>query len=379
MRRREPRILRAAVLTAALAAFSASAPAQVIVKVDETVYFQLGVQIQAWAEATQDPVGGGYSQNLFLRRVRLLGAGRITPDVTFFFETDSPRLGNAGAGTTNPTRNSAGAMIIQDAFGEWRIAGDKAILGAGLMIIPLCRGIINSSLAILSFEVPTYSLQANASTQSSGGRDVGIQLKGYLLDDHLEYRAGAFSGERDVATAAGAGSRNPPQYAARLQYEFFDTEKGYTYSGTTRGMKKLLALGAWGNAQGDFRSWGTDVTADFPTAGRSAVTASGQYYFYDGGRQFALPRQHAFFSEAGYYFAFAAFQPFFRWERLSFSDPALESRDQTRWGAGFNWYVYGQNLKLSALYERIEPRVAAAGASKKNTNHFALQLQLFYF
>jgi hypothetical protein len=308
-----------------------------------------------------------------------MAAGRITPDVTFFVETESARLGNAGTGTTNPTRNSAGTVILQDALAEWRLAGDKAILCAGLMIIPLSRGTINSSLSILSFEAPTYSLQANTLSQASAGRDLGLQLKGYLLDGHLEYRAGLFSGQREPASAAGAGSRNPPQYTARLQYDFFDLEKGYTYSGTSRGTKKILALGAWGSAEGDFRSWGADLTADLPTAGKSAATAGAQYYFYDGGRQFDLPRQHAFFSEAGYYFAAPALQPFFRWERLKFSDPAFESREQTRWGGGFNWYVAGQNVKLSALYERIEPRVAAPGGSRKKTNHFAMQLQFFYF
>ena len=66
-------------------------------------------------------------------------------------------------------------------------------------------------------------------------------------------------------------------------------------------------------------------------------------------------------TDAGYYFASAALQPFLRYESLSYSDAAFRSRDQSRWGAGFNWYVSNQNLKLSALYEQIRPRVAAAG------------------
>ena len=384
------RFLRAVLLAALLETVHAPASlAQAIVKVNDTVFFQLGIQMQGWAEATQDPVSGGYSQNLFFRRIRFMVAGRVAPDVTFFVETENSRLGSAGTGTAIPTRNLATGLALQDAFGEWRIHGDRMILGAGLILLPLSRNILTSSGGQLSFDVSAFSLQANGPSQASGGRDVGLQLKGYLIDDRLEYRAGVFAGQRQAATASGVGSRNSPQYAARLQYDVFDPEKGYTYSGTNRGAKTILALGAWGNTQGDFRSWGADVTADFPVAGRSAATASGQYFFYDGGRQFTqvsgnvttpiLPRQHAFFAEAGYYFAPAALQPFLRFERLSFSDPAFQSRGQTRWGCGFNWYVSNQNLKLSTLYERIEPRVAAAGASRKNTSHFALQLQFVYF
>src|SRR5947208_572004 len=106
------------------------------------------------------------------------------------------------------------------------------------------------------------------------------------LGGRLEYRGGVFSGSRQPATASAAGSRNTPQYAARVQYDVFDPEKGYTYAGTNRGAKKILAFGAWGNGQGRFRSWGADVTADIPLADKSAVTVGAQYYFYDGRGEF---------------------------------------------------------------------------------------------
>lgn len=378
--------LRRAVLAAltALSLPSLSA-AQVIVKVSDTTFFRLGTQMQFWADETQDTGTGGYVQDFFFRRVRLIVAGQIGPDVTFFFETDNPRLGNAATAT----KNLATGFIVQDAFGEWRIAGDRLAMDAGLMFLPQSRNILTSSGAILSFDTSNFSLQSNALTQSSGGRDLGFQLKGYLAGDRLEYRAGVFSGQRQAATAAGTGSRNSPRFAARLQYDVFDPEKGYTYPGTNLGSKRILAIGVWGDTEGDYRGGGADVTLDFPVLGRNAVTASAQYYFYDGGRQFTqlsggvetplLPKQHAFFADAGFYFARLKLQPFLRYERLDFSDAAFTSREQQRGGGGLNWYVAGQNLKVSAFYERIVPRVAPAGAARKNTNHFALQLQALYF
>lgn len=362
--------------------------AQVIVKVSDTTFFRFGTHIQFWADETQD-AAGGYSQNFFLRRVRLIIAGQVARDVTFFFLTDNPRLGNAGTGTTTPTRSLATGFLVQDAFGEWRIAGDRLALDAGLFFLPQSRNILTSSSSILSFDTSNFSLQANALTASSGGRDLGFQLKGYLARDRLEYRAGVFSGQRQAPRPGQAGSRNSPRFAARLQYDVFDPEKGYTYPGTNLGSKRILAVGAWGDLQGDYRGGGADLTFDFPVVGRNAVTASVQYYFYDGGRQFTqvsgdvttslLPRQHALFADAGFYFVRLKLQPFLRYERLDLEDAAFESREQARGGGGFNWYVAGQNMKLTAFYERIVPRVAPAGATRKNTNHFALQLQLYYF
>jgi hypothetical protein len=390
MPRRTAGTLRILALAAACGALpSAPSLAQVVVRVNDAVFFQLGTQLQFWGESTQDPIGGGYSQSMYLRRIRLILGGQVAPNVTFFVETESSRLGNAGFGTSTPTKNTTSGIALQDAIGEWKLAGDQLILDAGLTLVPLSRAVLTSSGVQLSFDTADFSLQANALTQMSAGRDTGFMLRGFQLGGRLEYRGGVFSGGRQPATPSAAQSRNTPQYAARVQYNVFDPEKGYTYAGTNRGAKKILAFGAWGNGQGRFRSWGADVTADIPLADKSAVTAGAQYYFYDGRGQFTqtaagtttdlLPKQHAWFVDGGWYFQPLALQPYARYERLDFSDPAFQSREQARWGGGFNWYVAGQNLKLSTLYERVQPRLAAPGSSKKNTNHIAAQLQILYF
>jgi hypothetical protein len=366
-----------------------AARAQVIVRASDAVYLRFGIQLQVWGDETQDPVSGGYSQNIFFRRVRFMVAGQVAPDVTFFVETESPRLGNAGTGTTTPTKNASSGFSLQDVLAEWRIAGDRAILGAGFFIPPASRNILTGSGALLSLDNSAFSLQANALTGSNAGRDFGLQLKGYLAGDHLEYRAGVFDGQRQPTIGGAAGSRNSPRFAARLQYDVFDPEKGYVYPGTSLGARRILALGAWGEAQGDYRAGGADVALDYPVAGRSTVTAAAQYCVFDGGRQFTqttggvttplLPTQAVFFSEAGYYFEAAKIQPFVRYERLDFSDDAFRFQDQVRTGGGVNYYVASHNMKATAFYERLQPRNAAAGATRKNTNHFVVQLQFLYF
>jgi Phosphate-selective porin O and P len=375
----------ASVAFALLVALSSAMRGQVVIKVNEDVNFRLGMLLQGWADWTQDPMSEGYAQNFFLRRMRFILAGNIARNVSFFFQTDNPRLGNAGV-TGSKTLNTG--LVVQDAFGEWKIAGDKALLDAGLFYTPQSRGVLNSSSSTLSFDAPTFGTLQSPLAQGSSGRDVGFQLKGYLVSDRLEYRAGVFAGQRQGPTPQGAGSRNSPRAAARVQYDVFDAEKGYTYVGTNRGAKKILAFGAWGDSQGDFKAYGGDVMADIPI-GKDAVTLETDYLYYDGGKQFQqviggiatalLPKQDAVFVQAGYYFHALKLQPFLRYERLDFREERFQTGDQQRYGCGLNWYVSAQNLKVTPFYERIVPKIKPATATTKATHHFGVQLQVLYF
>ncbi|MEP6801185.1 MAG: porin [Acidobacteriota bacterium] len=366
---------------------AAASPAQVQVKVSEDVNFRLGFQIQGWADWLSDPVTRGFSRNMFLRRVRLIVAGQVARNVTFFFQTDDQRLGNAGTGTTTPTRSLTAGFVVQDAFGEWRIAGEKIMLDAGVFYVPQSRNVLTSTSSTLACDGASFVQQQNAATAGNGGRDVGLALKGYLQEDRLEYRAGVFDGQRAAATGT-SGSRNAPRFAGRVQYDFLDVEKGYTYVGTNRGSRKIVVVGGWADGQGDFLAWGADAAMDLPVAG-GAATAELDYAFFDGGRQFLqtaggvttslLPRESTITAQTACYHAATKLQPFVRYEKLTFSDAALRTRDQRRFGAGINWFVAANNLKISGLYERIEPAVPVARARVKDMNHFAVQIQIYYF
>ena len=366
---------------AALLFFAAALPAfgQVQVKVNDSVFFRLGLAAQAWADWTQDPISEGYSQNQFLRRVRFIAAGQVAPDVTFFFQTDDQRLGNA---TATAAKNLTTGFVVQDAFGEWRVAGDRLMLDAGVAYVPQSRNVLTGSMAGMSLDGGNFVQQQTTPTQSNGGRDLGFQLKGYLAGDHFEYRAGVFTGQRLP------GSRNSPRFAGRAQYDFFDAEKGYTYVGTNRGARKILAVGAWGDAQGDYHAYGADAMLDLPV-GKDAATVETDWIKYDGGKQFTqvvggvvtplLPSEDGLFAHAGYYFNAFKVQPFIRFERLHFQDDVFRSRDQRRYAVGWNWYVYSQTFKVTGFYERIVPHTAVNPTALKETNHFVVQLQFYYF
>ena len=65
----------AVVLTALiLPGFASPAAGQVLVKVSDSVFFRLGFHFQGTLDWQQDPVSEGYSQNMYLRRVRAIRA-----------------------------------------------------------------------------------------------------------------------------------------------------------------------------------------------------------------------------------------------------------------------------------------------------------------
>ena len=403
-------------IAAGLALFLLPDPAraQVIVKVNDTVNFRLGFQLQGWADWQQDQVSEGYSQNMFIRRVRLIMAGNLAKDVSFFFQTDNPRLGN------NPKALNAG-FLVQDAFGEWKpFSNDMFIIDFGKMLMPFTRNSLQSTSSHLALDGGTWTFLQGAGTQSDAGRDVGLQIKSYLANDHLEFRGGVFDGFRAPANAGGAGSRNTYRFVGRLVYNFFDTEKGYVPVGTNLGKKKIVAIGGGYDTQGGFTSpatattpagkgyeaYGGDFMIDWPfgpgdaKTGRDAVTAHIDYIHYDGGCRAnaagtvatnclipGLPKEEEIFTDLGYYSHVLNIQPFVRFEAIRFKDASKQSvsgggiGNVRRYMGGVNYYVTpaAQNLKITAAFERIVPNTAAATAVTKNTNHFVIQLQFFYF
>lgn len=366
------------------------AHAQVLVKVNDDVNFKFGLQLQSWADWTQDANSEAYSQNLFIRRIRFLLLANVAKDVSIFYQTDDPRIGNAGTnGAKNICSSSANCpasgFITQDAYVEWKLAGDALMLDGGLFLVPTSRNGLESTQSFLAFDIGTWALQGNTLEQGSGGRDYGFGLKGYVADDHLEYRAAVYDGTRFTPTnqtpplGQEAGSRNPYRIAGRLNYDFFDTEKGYTYAGTNRGLKKIVAIGVWGDGQGAYKAYGGDFAVDWPIA-KDAIKAELDYdHFEQNITNTTLPKQNDIYADIGYYFDAVKLQPFGSYQRLNFSDEARKSGNQRRLGGGFNWYILGQNLKLSAYYQRIMPETRPVTAKVKDTNEFTLQLTVLYW
>ena len=329
---------------------------------DVTVKF--GVLGQFRGDWTQDSTAGpqGYQQNLYLRRIRFIMGGDIGDNVSFFLETDDPKLG------LNPKSLGSGFML-QDAFMEWK-PDHRLIVSGGLMLVPFSRQTLQSPGSYYTGDISAITTVANAATQSSGLRDAGFQAKGYFWNDKLQYRWGVFDGQRD------SNGRNSLRTAGYLQYDFFSPEKVYVFTGTALGKQKVLAVDTGFDKQGAYRAWSANLAADLPVHGGDEIGGQFQYMYYDGRQKFlTIPAQNDTLLEAAYYIHRAKVQPFAKYESQNFVADLNRAKDIDRYGAGASYYVRGQNLKWTVQYLKAQPR----NSPLKPCNEFSVQLQIFYY
>lgn len=343
-----------------LALMAVPAGAQVQIKVNDDTFFKLGLLLQTQADALEDPATDTYAQNVFVRRVRLLLGGQISKNLTFFLETDSPNLGKS---ITTGTKNSQPSLYLQDAYVEWKVS-DRFLLDAGLMLPSPSRNGVQSAASLMPIDYGPYTFANSAPTQSSVGRDTGIQARGYLANKRLEYRAGLYQGMRDT-------QNRELRFTGRVQYNFWDTESGFFYTGTNLGKKKILAIGAGIDRQHEYEGYAFDVFFDRPI-GNGALTMQLDHFRYDGGAFLkSLPEQSDTLFESGYLIGKTKFMPVVQVSRRAFASPA--AHDETRYGAGVNYFISGHNANIKTLYTRIDNH-AFDGA-----NQLTVQIQFFYY
>jgi len=357
-----PRRILFPTLVVLLLFHSTLAHAQVMIKVSDNVFFRVGAQLQAWGDEQQDATTKGYAQNLFIRRARFLLTGQVAPNVTFFFQTDNPNVGKV------PKALGAG-FILQDFWAEWKL-NDYFALSGGEFLVPLNRQTLTSTVTFLTLDISPTSSVFSGPTQSNGLRDTGFQAKGYVANGRLEYRAAIFQGIRL------AGARNAFRRSAFLQYDFFEKERGYVWPATNLGKRKVVALSGGYDGQSKYKSYSGSLLATLPVNKGDEVAGILQANHYDGGTFLtALPNQRDDLLELGYYLSRAKVQPFVKWEDQKFKLSSNPSKDLTRYGAGLNYYVAGQNMKFTGQILRVKPKNGAI----HSTNDFTVQMQVWYY
>jgi hypothetical protein len=372
---------------ASVAASTAIAPSQSPFKIETPNgnSIKVGLLLQPQYHAVNSPPGSAldsYSHNLFLRRTRILLGGTLFGAIEYFVETDAPNLflsSNETNATTmvNTQVKGSAAMYIQDAFATAKPFGDVFKIDVGYMLPPLAHNAVQGAGTLLAWDYFANSfLSGNlfGSASNPVGRDAGVQLRGLVLDNHLEYRAGLFQGLRDAQTATDVGARNFFRFAARLQVNLFDPETGFFYAGTYLGAKRVLSLGGSIDIQDSYRYFAGDFFADLPL-GPGVFTGQVNVAYWNGHSFIAIPDETAIMAEVGYNIAGVRVSPILRFEDLLVASTATAgSSHVARFGGGVGWWPYGHTSNLKLFFTQIR-----ASNEDHAQNQVNLQWQVYFF
>ncbi len=340
---------------------------------------RIGLLLQPQLQAVNSPTLSGYSKNMYLRRTRILLGGTLLDKIEYFVDTDYPNLfldSNTGTATAPDYLKNTTGMNVQDAFVTFKAVGNMLKVDVGYMLPAMAHNALQGAGTLYGFDYYTYSFVHSApgvfgTAGSSVGRDVGAQLRGLLVDGHIEYRLGIFQGLRENRTDTQMEARNFFRVTGRVQINFLDPEPGFFYAGTYLGAKKVASIGGSYDFQDKYKYFAADGILDLP-AGPGVATAQVNLAHWDGGTFIPeMVKQTALMGEAGYTVAAVRLSPIVHVERRWGSG---DVPDETRIGGGLAFWPYGHTSNVKAFYTHVKTTGEANGY-----NQFNLQWQVFFF
>lgn len=385
-------------LDSALARISApleDAPFKPSIQVGAIVHMFASAEQTGFGAPTEDASGKDWNKGFSVYRARVLVGGQLSKKGSFFMETDLPsaigtQLGNTGS------KNVKVAPIILDAQYEYDFSNAFSLV-AGMQLVSNNRNGLQGAAGLMAndftyFQYP-YNLFANSPLQGNFGRDLGVNARGFLAKDKLEYRVGVFTG-RNVDGGA------PLRTVGRVVYNFMDADKDYYYAGTKLGKGKTLSWGAGWDEQANYYNLSTDVFFDHPVGSAGSLTLNGAFQYMTGGTDMTskysfatlIPKQTVQYLELGYYFKAPKLQPWIRIENQHIDadasqthgvDPAAYNKlnSSSVFGGGLNYFFNGTgtNLRLSYTARSYNVATTTGGYDRQTYGQVWLQVQFFIF
>jgi hypothetical protein len=354
---RRPLAIAAALL--AIAGLPAAAQLQ-LNTADGSASLKLGTLVQLQAQSLDNAGATDQAKDLFLRRLRLIGLFKWGDKVAVFFQTDDPNLGK---GNPDGTKNVNNGIFLQDAVVTYTFAHALQLDGGEILLADSYNH-NQSAGQLMALDYGPFSFTETAAIQANIGRDYGAQARGYLANDHLEYRLGIFQGKR------GEGETNAFRYAGRLALWVLGAQTGNFYRGTSLGKVQSLEIGGSFDKQKQFSVYDGDIFWDQPLGNGDGITVQFDYTKWDGGAFLgAIPKQTTTLAEVGYYIGAIKLQPFVQYSQERFDDHSLANLKRTTFGLGY--YPYGHTSDVKFAYTKLQQTGAV------NRDQFQLQYQVF--
>lgn len=253
---------------ALLAVPSASSAAKITIS--DEAWINVGGYMQAWAYLPIDTDEGGVSPDFYMRRAYMTMSAQATKATSVGIAFYAGDVGKAGDATKI-------AVSISDAYFEYKHS-DAFFLTAGLYRAPTSRQELTGTSGIHGLDF--HSAFTKQPTPVSM-RDVGLQVRGFLVDKHLEYRFAVFDGSEPNPLNA------LPRLMARAAWHAFEADTGLTVKGAYLGKMKVLDIGAGfdlepaGGTVAEETAWAAeaDVFADVPL-GDNGITATAEWQIH---------------------------------------------------------------------------------------------------
>jgi hypothetical protein len=256
----------------------------------------------------------GPSYDFLFARSRILISGQYDEHIGFIINTDV----TYGAATIGgPTGGVAwnNNIYLLDAVGSYKVS-KELIFDTGLLVLPFSHNELTSGAKYGA--ITRFSTRANAPfapNETRGLRDVGVQLRGLLLDDRLYYRLGVYNGVQGVANTAvppapsnGVNGGDAPAFAGMLRFNIAGKEDGYAFCQVCFASSPLVSIGVSGVYQNNairpvvpigpsatqnigMHAWttvGGDIFADIPFSADLELSADvlfQKYFMGDGAIQ----------------------------------------------------------------------------------------------
>jgi hypothetical protein len=330
-------------------------------QVGEKGYLQLNYAVQIWHQnrGYTSATDNGNTSDTFLRRNRFTLLGQYNDYVGFYAQLE--------AGSDSKGGNDEKSVYFRDAYLTVDYSDPLRFI-VGRYKNTFSRENLEACLEPLTMD----RAELLAYTPFGRTRDTGATLWGNLADAKFQYRLSIADGREGEEVVSDS-----PRLTARAHVSLWDSEYSYGYRGTYLGTQKVLTIGAAVDAQADvaygdylnrtdprdYLATTVDIFFEHPYEfGTITASAAAFKYSIDGYPVAPDPALTPLVERDGFYAKFGYLLPdpirigrlqlFGRYEETDYGDDTGLS-DQTWASVGFNYYINGQNLKISLEHAMV--------------------------